>query len=294
VARAGSRPCATAAALVTVAVLAAPAAARAQDAVSVGMSVRVVSGTFGSSQTTHLVYAPAVLRVDVHRFELSGAFPYVTIDSGTVALSQAGFVPMQGSLSGAPTVGVPMQGRGMMGQQGGTGGTSATTLLTNQSGFGDIVAGAGYRVLDRPRAGVQLVIGLRVKVPTAGTASGLGTGQADLAGVVTIRKRFGTGWIYAEGGYLAVGNPAGADLRNVALWSAGAGRHLTGRLYLLASAAGSGAVVPAFGTPAEIGAGLGVTLTDRLNVTVLPTFGLSNASPKYALTVGISSDILRR
>lgn len=289
-----SRPFVIAAVVVAVVTFVVPVAARGQDTVSAGVSVRMLSGTFGSNETTRVVYAPAVLRIDVHRVELSASFPYLTIDTGTVAPSQAGFVPMQGSLSSAPAAGMPMQAGGMMGQPGTSGGTSVAALATNQSGFGDIVAGAGYRVLDNTRSNVQLVIGARVKAPTAAAARGLGTGQTDRAGVVTIRKRFGTGWLYAEGGYLVVGKPAGADLRNVEIWSVGAGRQLTSRLYLLASAAGAGAVVPAFGRPVEIGAGLGATLADHLNLTILPTFGLSNASPRYALTVGISTDLLRR
>jgi hypothetical protein len=287
-----SRPVVIVAAVVAATALAAPAAARGQDTVSAGVNVRVLSGTFGSNQTTHVVYAPAVVRIDFRKVELSANFPYLTLDSSTVALSQAGFVPMQGSLSGAPTAGMPMQGGGMMGQPGASGGTSVAALLASQSGFGDIVAGAGYRVLDDIQSRVQLVFGVRVKIPTAG--SGLGTGRTDVAGLATIRKRFGTGWVYVEGGYLVVGKPAAADLRNVVLWSTGAGRRLTERLYLLASAAGSSAVVPAFGSPVEIGASLGVRLADRVNLTILPSRGLSNASAKYGLTVGISSDLLRR
>ena len=288
------RPLGIAAIVVAITSLAAPVAARGQVAVSAGLVVRVLSGTFGGTETTHVVYAPAVLRADVHRIELSAFFPYLMIDTGDIALSQAGFVPMQGSLPGAPSVGMPMQEGGMMGRPSPSDGTPVTGLVTNQSGFGDIVTGLGYRVLDNTRSNVQLVAGARVKIPTGAAARGLGTGQMDLAGVLTIRKRFGTGWIYAEGGYLAVGEPPGADLRNVGFWSVGAGRRLTSLLYLLASASGAGAVVPGFERPAEIGAGLGVEVTDHLIVTVLPTLGLSNASAKYAVAVGISSDLLRR
>ena len=53
-------------------------------------------------------------------------------------------------------------------------------------------------------------------------------------------------------------------------------------------------MVPACGRPVEVGAGFGVTLADHVNLTILPTFGLSDASPKYALAIGISSDLLRR
>ena len=274
--------------------LAAPGVAGAQSAVSVGLNVRVLSGTFGSQQTTHVVYAPAVIRIDTHRFEASASIPYLTIENGTIALSQAGFVPMQGTLTNAPAYGMLGHSGGMMGQTGPSGITSARALATRQSGIGDIVTSAGYRVVDNPRSNVQLVIGARVKLPTASAARGLGTGKTDIAGIVSVRKRYGTGWVYAEGGYVAIGRPAGIDLSNVALWSAGTGRRLTDRLYLLGSAAGSSSVIPAFGSPVEIAAGVGVKVTNRLILTILPGVGLSSASPKYAVTIGISSDVLRR
>lgn len=289
-----ARRLATAAAIVALAVLAVPSTALGQDAVSAGLNVRVLSGTFGSSQTTRIVYAPAVLRIDAHRFELSASLPFLMIDAGTVTPSQGGLVPMQGSLAGAPSSGMPAHAGGMMGQSGTSYGTSIGATSMGQSGVGDVVAGAGYRLIDNASSGVQLVAGLRVKIPTASAERGLGTGKTDLGGILAVRKRFGSGWVYAEGGYVAVGAPAGADLRDVAVWSAGAGRRLTARWYLLASGSGSTAIVPAFGAPAEIGAGVGVKAGDRLIVTILPTFGLSNASPKYALTIGISTDLLRR
>lgn len=274
---------------------AAPAVARAQTTVSAGMNLRLLSGTFGGTQTTHVVYVPAVLRVDVNRIELSAALPFLMIDAGSVALSQAGFVPMQGLLSSAPSAGMSMRGGGMMGQT--TTSTSApfvSTTTTRQSGFGDVVVSGGYRVVDSLWSNLQVVVGARVKLPTANADLGLGTGKTDIAGVVTVRKRYDAGWVTAEAGYLVVGKPTGAGLSNVALWSAGGGRRLNERLYLLGAANGSTAVVAAFGSPAEMGAGLGVKLNDRLALTVLPSVGLSHASPKYSLTIGVSSDLLRR
>lgn len=66
--------------LMAVATTAAPAAAQ-DTVVSAGLTVRFISGSFGSDQTTRLVYAPAVLRVDAGRFEMSGYFPYLTCTS---------------------------------------------------------------------------------------------------------------------------------------------------------------------------------------------------------------------
>lgn len=297
-------------AVVAMALLAGADAGAQPVAVTAGVSVRALSGTFGSEQTTTVVYIPASLRIDVDRLETSFFFPYVSIIDGTVALSQGGFVPMQGSLTAAPGVGMPMgaRGSGMMGggMMGGNAGPpgagpalDATTgvpasSLTNQSGLGDIVGTVGYRVVDRARARVQVVVGARVKIPTASAVRGLGTGKTDFGALAGVRKQFDQGWLYAEGGYLKVGRPAGVDLRNAAFWSIGTGRRLSGRTSLLASAAGSTPIVREFGAPVEVGAGLGLRAGDRLVLTILPSVGLTDASPRVALTFSLSRRVLER
>ena len=167
-------------------------------------------------------------------------------------------------------------------------------LLTNQSGFGDVVASVGYRAVDDRINGVQVVLGTRLKFPTAMAAHGLGTGRVDLGGSAIVRKRFDAGWVFGEAGYVVIGDPAGVELRNAVLWSAGAGRRLTRRVYLLGSAYGNSAILREFSAPIEISAGLGVRLAERLTVSVLPLVGLTEASPRYGVTLGLSTDMFRR
>jgi hypothetical protein len=277
--------------------------ARAQDAtVSASVNVRFVTGTFGGTQTTDLVYAPATARVDWRRIEFSASVPFVSVMNGTVLWSGGGYIPMQGSMSGAPGTGVPMSASGVMGGMmgtsqpsspvQGTSGTSAPTLISS-SGLGDIILAGGYRVVDRSD-GLQVVVGVRVKAPSASSAMGLGTGKMDAAATVSVRRRLDHGWFYADGGFVKVGDPAGVTLRDAALWGVGGGRQLSTRVFLLVSAYGNTATVPEFGAPAEISAGLGIKVSDRASLTVMPLVGVTNASPKYGITVGITTDMTRR
>ncbi len=292
-------------ALVAGGILLVAASALAQDTkVSAGVNFRFGSGTFGSTQTTRIVYAPASLRVDVGRFEFSGSFPFVSVMDGTVLWSQGGFIPMQGTISGAPTAGVPMgpngtMGGGMMGNsQTQTPGTptpgTTTPFLISQSGIGDIVAGAGYRVVDDATTGLRVVLGTRIKVPTASASQGLGTGKVDVAGTATVRKRLAHGWIYGDAGFVRIGSPAGVKLNNALLWGIGGGRQLSSRIFLLGAAYGNSAIVSEFGAPAELSAGVGFKIGEGASLTVLPFVGLTQASAKYGLTIGISSDMIRR
>ncbi len=292
-----------AAVAVTFCVLWGAGSALAQDAtVSASVNVRLATGTFGGSQTTDVVYAPATARVDWRRFEFSASVPFVSVMDGTVLWSGGGYIPMQGSMSGAPSAGVPMRANGMMGSMMGTsqpvnpaaGSTSTSSqALLSASGLGDIILAGGYRVVDRSD-GMQIIVGARVKLPTASSAKGLGTGETDIAATVSLRRRLDHGWFYADGGFVKVGDPAGVTLRDAALWGVGGGRRLSSRVFLLASAYGNTATIPEFGASAEFSAGFGFPITARASVTVMPVVGLTNASPKYGITFGITTDMTRR
>lgn len=179
-------------------------------------------------------------------------FPFLMVNNGTVVLSEGGFVPMQGTMTAAPGVGMPMggavggSGSGMMGNAGTQPGQPLVPVPMHQSGFGDIVGSVGYRVVDDRLKGLQVVLSTRLKFPTASASNGLGTGRMDVGVVGTLRTQFDHGWFYGEGGYVVIGNPAGADLRNAVLRSAAAGRQIHTRTDLLASAFGNSAVVPQF------------------------------------------------
>lgn len=268
----------------------------AQDrTVTAGISVKFASGTFGSSQTTHVVFVPAELRVDAGRFEIAGLFPFLSIGAGTVTAAGPAFIPMLGSMTSAPGAGMTGHGGGGMMGGGSPGGGTAPAALssTGASGSGDVVVSLGYRVIDSYWSRTQVVVNGRAKLPSASSSSGLGTGRADWSVSGAIRKRFDDGWIAAEAGYLAVGDPSGFDLRNAAQWSVGGGKRIAARVYLLATAAGSTVIVPGFTAPAEVSAGIGIRLTDRLTITAAPTLGLTQASPS-GLSIGLSTRLFPR
>lgn len=234
--------------------LAGAATAQAQQLVSAGMSVRFISGTFGTEDKTQLVYVPAVLTVNTKRFEVTGYFPYLAIDDASAVFASS----------------------------------------SRMSGVGDVLAVVGYRAVDDVLGGLQVVVSGRIKTPTASYTRGLGTGRADIGVTATVRKMGVDGWAVVEGGFLKVGDPDGVQLRNVALWSAGAGRRIARQVYLLGSIAGNSAILPEYSPPIEAAVGIGMRVGERMTVTVLPSVGFSKSSPSFALTAGFSTDVWSR
>lgn len=141
---------------------------------------------------------------------------------------------------------------------------------------------------------MQVVVSGRLKMPTASALRALGTGRADVGATATVRKLGASGWVAVEGGFLKVGDPDGLPLRNVALWSVGAGRRLAGDVYLLGSLAGNSSVLPEYSAPIEAAFGVGMRVGERLTLSVLPSVGFSNSSPSFAVTAGFSTDVWRR
>lgn len=83
------------------------------------------------------------------------------------------------------------------------------------------------------------------------------------------------------------------DPRNAVLWSFGTRYFVTPRLAILGSASGNSAILEGFGAPAEVGAGVGVRL-GKTTLSILPAFGLSAASPSYAVNVSLSTQVFSR
>ncbi len=60
------------------------------------------------------------------------------------------------------------------------------------------------------------------------------------------------------------------------------------------TAYGNASTLPGTAAPAELGTGFGITLHQRTSLTIVPIVGLSSSSPKYGLTIGVTSDLRQR
>ncbi|MBI3886812.1 MAG: hypothetical protein HY302_13940 [Opitutae bacterium] len=98
---------------------------------------------------------------------------------------------------------------------------AARPTSSSQSGFGDIYAGVTYHF--GPAFGaVNLDATARVKLATANESRGLGTGQTDYYGELTVSRTLGTTTPFATAGYRVLGDSAVYQLRDGAYLSGGA------------------------------------------------------------------------
>lgn len=165
-------------------------AARAADTPppvnSVSLAAFYLSGKYGHTQRTDILYIPFTARFTSGRFTYSASLPYLRVSGPGNVLLNIGSV--------------------------GTGGNVRTT----HSGMGDIQLGADYRLWDDNADGLALALGTRIKLGTASHADGLGTGKNDYALQMRLSRSVGGLYLAATAGYRKQGSPAGLQLRDVA------------------------------------------------------------------------------
>jgi len=170
-------------------------AAEPEDTASSSLHLKAIlgyhysSGKYGTSHRTQMSYIPLTLRGEFRDWTLSLTTPYLRIDGSSQQVIEGGNGPV---------------------------------LSTNAGGLGDIIGSLAY-LITPPRSWPPfLELRGRVKFPTASKNKGLGTGKFDYGLEAELSRVFGPITPYLGVGYRFLGDPAGFQLRNVWLASAGA------------------------------------------------------------------------
>ena len=189
----------------TCALIAAAAAGSAMAAgesvFTLGAGAEYTTGTYGSSQSTDILYVPFIAKYETGPWILRATVPWIRITG-------------PGNVVGAGADRVVL--------------SEASAPRRTASGLGDIVLSGFYTVLgetgllaDRSAAPIGLDLGAKVKLGTADETEGLGTGKNDYSLQADAYKTFGAWTAFGSLGYRWYGDPAGVDLKNVFYGSLG-------------------------------------------------------------------------
>jgi hypothetical protein len=162
---------------------------------SVGIGAEYTSGKYGGTESTDTLYVPVVVKHETGPWVLKATIPYIHVSG-------------PGNVVGAGADRVTLPGAG--------------AARRTESGIGDIVASAFYNLRDERSTGLGVDVGLKVKLPTADEAKGLGTGETDYALQADFFKPLGQTTVFGSLGYRFYGDPPGVDLRNVPYGAVGA------------------------------------------------------------------------
>src|SRR5262245_40673819 len=158
------------------------------------------SGDYGAPQKTDIFYVPFAVKHETGPWSLKLTVPYVEITGpGNVIGAGADRIVV-------PGVDLPRR---------------------TASGLGDIVGGAFYNTLDDRKDGIGLDLGVKVKLGTADSDKGLGTGETDYAVQADFYKAIGAFTPFWTIGYRWYGDPPGVNFRNVPYASLGGAYRLS-------------------------------------------------------------------
>ena len=159
-------------------------------------------------------------------------------------------------------------------------------LSDAESGLGDIVVRVGGALVEETEDGFSLYGSLSAKLATGDEDRGLGSGEADYGGFLTVSQDFDPVRASLLGGYIWLGDPPGLDYDNIYVVEGTLFRRFD-RLGAYLSLQGRGASVDGVDDPLEFYAGGFYALSEDFMLTASALVGLSDASPDFGATLGI-------
>lgn len=297
-------------AVAAISVLSMPGPAAGQEVTYSG-SLQYSSGDYYFTERTNSAYFMNGLSLDTGPLRLSADLPVIWQSTPWVSYARGGGVPTGGTQQGEVGDGLGRRG----GERDGTG--PGTGAGRNAGAAAGVVAAPGFARVRDGRIALEdttsydevgvgdptfrveadltasghgpwsVALGGEVKPPLADPDRGFGTGAWDGGIALSVARRLGTTFLFADVGYLVLGDMEEIELRDPLTYAAGVGYSLpSGRIGLLASLSGSTRILADTDPPLQAGAGVNVRLSPRRSLDTNVSFGLTESSPDVAVAVG--------
>jgi len=217
-------------------------------------------GEFGTGIRIHILQVPSILVVNREKHEFRLTLPYVSIAASR-----------------------PVTWLGDQVIERGPGG-SAT-----ESGPGDVVLEDEYFFVEGTRSRPWVSALVRVKLPTADKARGLGSGEPDGGAGLGLIKPLGKRWdLLGQTQYVVRGDPPGTDFRNTLRFSVGFQKRLSGSTSANLFYDRRQSVVTGRPDLADLSLGCDHSFARKLTLRTAAYLGLSDTAEDYGFLAGIS------
>ena len=258
----------------------------AQDGWYINTNLQLAGGNFIYNSNTNIVSLYGGLRYQNENFGISFSIPVVGNNNNSIGQAGGMMVPIGNSNNGSGN----MNGGGMMG--GGNSMMGSGSVSGMNVGLGDLFLLSNYQVFSENDYFSDVILNAQIKLPTASSNMGFGTGQFDYGTSLTLRKSFDTFVAIADLGYLNLGDPAGFTYENPFTYSFGLGKFFNDGVYsLLLYYSAYTEVVKGYEPPRQISLGLNYQAGERLYLSGIVAAGLSKFSPAYSFLAGVKFGI---
>ncbi len=245
-------------------------AAAAEPRIQVKTSATFETGDFGTGTTTNTLFVPFTVRYLGDAFDLRVTVPFIWQESSAAVTAIEG-VPIPVTEEGEVVEGQP-----------------AAAVKRTAAGLGDVVVKGRYYLTNDSGVVPAISPFAKVKFPTADENEGLGTGELDYGFGVELDKKVDLVGLFADFGYTVRGDPPGISLRNQVSYGGGVSYDFTRATTGSVSLEGRTAAARGRADPLDLFFDLAYRLTRATTLTGGVSFGLTDGSPDFGVTIGTS------
>lgn len=149
------------------------------------------------------------------------------------------------------------------------------------SGLSDLYIYGEYKILS------SVSLTGQIKIPTATESTLFSSGEFDYSMGFAFRKMFGTFKLFADAGYLVLGDPIGFSYQDPIVYGIGVAKHATdGKSTVSFYYQGYNAIIKGLDPPRQISAAYFRKLSDTLGISFYGSKGFGNTTADYSLSVG--------
>ncbi len=162
-------------------------------------------------------------------------------------------------------------------------------VQVRQFGVGDPLLHAGIRLWKEGPVVPAVAITANAKVPLATLESGFGTGEWDYGAGLSVSKKIGAAFLFADVSRWKIGDLPELELLDPWTYSLALGLPLSrGKAVFFASYLGMTGIIEATKPPASAGLGLSFKVGPKSSLLVNGLLGLSESSPDFSVSFGWS------
>jgi hypothetical protein len=267
---------------------AAPSDTRAQSGGwQFGSTPSFSSGKYGTEVRTEVLHTPITARRLFNDGDVTFVLPVTCIwgDNGVTVINGSP-VPQQRVVDSSTSNGRAVTG-GRTTAATATGATNARVV--RNCGMGDVVVRGRYYLLDERAWMPTVAVRGHVKIPTASSERGLGTGRPDEGVGVEITRTIAGGMAaMADVGYTVIGAPSNLDYNNNWWYDVGIGQDIRKMVNLSIFFEEYRAIVPGLANARDVLTAVSVAGGGGWRVQTSMEFGLSDGAAEHGITVGAS------
>ncbi|HKJ30365.1 MAG TPA: transporter [Balneolales bacterium] len=245
-------------------------------------SFQYSTGNYIFSDRTNSFYFFNGLNISGKGFQFSASIPVIYQNTPLISYTGGMMMPSGGQSGGSA-----------INQQRGKGNRRGRVVIpfpstqADQVGVGDPLIHLGISIFEQTAISPSFHIGASVKPPVASYDKGYGTGEWDYSAGISLSKRFGRTFILTNLDYWIFGDPPDLDLKNALSYGLALGNMLrSGKVGLLASLSGYTRIIQDVAPPTYLGLGLSYYITKKTSLNTNMSFGLSESTPDFTLSIG--------